>query len=153
MASCLVPLVLAIVLFYICRYKIWSLRYRLAQYRLRGQTADFSDGYLFDAFVSYSSADEDWVLNELVQKLESQTEGTKSSFKLCVHERDFQIGLPIADNIVLCLHQSNTCILVLTEIFPKSFWCNFEAHVAYQMFIDQGRLNNLVSHAILSFSH
>ena len=137
-------LILATIVF-ICRYKIWSLRYRLAKYLLRGQSASSSGQYIFDGFVSYSSADEKWVIDELVQRLEKETAEIKNPIKLCVHERDFKIGLPIAENIVLCLQQSLTCILVLTKDFPQSYWCNFEANVAHQMFIEQNRLNNLVS--------
>ena len=123
------------------RSEFWRFKYLLAKYRLGRNKSKLSSSFEFDAFVSYSSTDEAWVLNQLVEKLESSNEG----LKLCLHERDFQIGRPIADNIVSSLEKSSSCILVLTEKFTKSYWCNFEAHVAHHMFQEQGRVKNLVS--------
>ena len=42
--------------------------------------------------------------------------------KLCLHERDFKIGRPIAENIVAALEESRTCVLVLTDSYAKSGW-------------------------------
>jgi hypothetical protein len=99
--------------------------------------------FQYDAFLSYASADEVWVLQQLVEKLEKE-----ENFRLCLHERDFQIGRPIADNIVFSLDQSSCCILVLTEKFTESYWCNFEAHVAHHMLQEQGRMENLVKYLL-----
>ena len=127
---------------YLLRYQIWNIKYKLAKYRLKRSASQPSDVYMYHAFVSYSSTDEEWVANELVKKLEQVDDGIP--IKLCLHERDFQIGRPISENIVLSLEQSACCILVLSEKFTKSYWCNFEAHVAHQMFQEENRMDNLV---------
>ncbi len=121
------------------RSEFWRFKYHLAKYRL-GRNKSESNRFEFDAFVSYSSTDEAWVLNMLVKNLENT-----NNLRLCLHERDFQIGRPIADNIVSSLEKSSSCILVLTKKFTKSYWCNFEAHAAHHMFQEQGRVKNMVS--------
>ena len=129
---------------YLLRYQIWNMKYKLTKYRLKISAFQPSDDYIYHAFVSYSSADEEWVANELVKKLEHGDTHDGKPIKLCLHERDFQIGRPISENIVLSLEQSACCILVLSAKFTKSYWCNFEAHVAHQMFQDENRVDNLV---------
>ena len=54
-------------------------------------------------------------------------------YKLCIHERDFTIGQTITDNIVENLSKSNNCIIVLTQNYLTSKWCNFEAKIAHSM--------------------
>jgi hypothetical protein len=77
---------------------------RIAEFRLRGEFRKSGPDLAYDAFVSYSSRDESWVMNELVQNLESAgPDGGR--FKLCMHERDFKVGLPIADNIVASIKE------------------------------------------------
>ena len=63
----------------------------------------------------------------------------KIGLKLCIHERDFSAGLPIIENIVLSLEQSRSCLVILSEGYAKSEWCNFELNCAYQMFSEQNR--------------
>jgi hypothetical protein len=41
---------------------------------------------------------------------------------LCLHERDFKLGRPIAENIVAALEESRTCIIVLTAAYAQSSW-------------------------------
>ncbi|KAF4530059.1 hypothetical protein B566_EDAN013963 [Ephemera danica] len=53
-------------------------------------------GCVYDLFVSYSSKDREWVVNVLLEKLESADEG----YQLCLHERDFLLGTYIMDNVI-----------------------------------------------------
>ncbi|KAG1665303.1 Histone H2B 3 [Nymphon striatum] len=46
--------------------------------------------YKYDAFVSYSHSDVDWVVNNLISNIETE----ESRMKLCIHQRDFEIGNP-----------------------------------------------------------
>jgi hypothetical protein len=55
------------------------------------------DHYRFDLFVSYSERDRDFVLDQLIPNLEKRSEIT-----ICLHERDFQVGLGILENIIEC---------------------------------------------------
>ncbi|XP_035668305.1 uncharacterized protein LOC118410631 isoform X1 [Branchiostoma floridae] len=78
-------------------------------------------GYKYDFFVSYSSKDDDWVVGVLVKTLEE-----KHGFKGLVHDRDFQVGKSIIDNISYGIDQSFKTILVLSENFLRSNWCRYE---------------------------
>ncbi|XP_044517447.1 toll-like receptor 4 [Gracilinanus agilis] len=81
----------------------------------------------YDAFVIYSSQDEDWVRKELVKNLE---EGVPS-FQLCLHYRDFIPGVAIAANIIQeGFHKSRKVIVVISEHFIQSHWCKFEYEIA-----------------------
>jgi protein toll len=44
----------------------------------------------YDAFISYSHLDEDFVINELVPQLERPTSG-QPDFRLCLHYRDWYV--------------------------------------------------------------
>ncbi|ESO87222.1 hypothetical protein LOTGIDRAFT_107027 [Lottia gigantea] len=80
--------------------------------------------YLYDVFVSYSAAD-DWVLDDLVPQLEGY-----EGMKLCIHERDFQAGRLIIDNIVESIENSRRVLIVLSNNFVQSEWCQFEMTLA-----------------------
>lgn len=93
--------------------------------RLRDQEVK----YKFDAFVSYNSADENWVMEQLLPNLEG------SSFRLCLHHRDFEIGLDIVDNIVAAVYGSRKTICVVSQSFLRSEWCSLEIQLAsYRLF-------------------
>ncbi|NP_001076201.1 toll-like receptor 4 [Oryctolagus cuniculus] len=82
---------------------------------------------VYDAFVIYSSQDEDWVRNELVKNLE---EGVPP-FRLCLHYRDFIPGVAIAANIIQeGFHKSRKVIVVVSQHFIQSRWCIFEYEIA-----------------------
>lgn len=82
---------------------------------------------VYDAFVIYSSQDEDWVRNELVKNLE---EGVPP-FQLCLHYRDFIPGVAIAVNIIQeGFHKSRKVIVVVSKHFIQSRWCIFEYEIA-----------------------
>ena len=51
-------------------------------------------------------------------------------FSGCIDDRDFTPDVPILDNIVDAIHSSNKVILVLTDHFVSSQWCQYEADQA-----------------------
>jgi hypothetical protein len=115
---------------------MWNIKFWLAKRKIK-QDQNFDSenaAFLYDAFVSYSSEDQKWVDEELSPLLEEKT-----GLKLCLHERDFSAGLPIIDNIVQSLEQSRACLVILSEGYAKSEWCNFELNCAYQIFSEQNR--------------
>lgn len=73
--------------------------------------------------MSYSGLDQEWVQDCLVQNLEP-------GYKLCLHERDFDVGRSITENIVNFMSKSKSCLIILSENYLKSNWCNFEAQIA-----------------------
>ena len=125
---------------YCYRIKKLNIRYKLTKFSMRRMAKAPIEEFLFHVFISYSSADTDWVEEQLMRRLENDNH----RFKVCVHERDFKVGKSIAENIILSLEQSATCLLILTEQFTLSYWCNFEAHAANQIFQERNRFDNLV---------
>uniref|UniRef100_A0A8C4N5L5 TIR domain-containing protein n=1 Tax=Eptatretus burgeri TaxID=7764 RepID=A0A8C4N5L5_EPTBU len=88
--------------------------------------------YQYDAFVSYSSNDEQWVFNELLENLER---ANPPHFKLCLHHRDFEVGKFIVDNIADSIRNSRKTICVVSRNFLQSEWCNMELQLAgYRLF-------------------
>ena len=115
----------------------WYIKYKIAKQRILNRSASKSAGIemnanQYDAFVSYCSTDKDWLEEELMYNMEE-----KYRLKLCIHERDFQVGSTIIENIVLSLEHSRGCIIVLSEDYVASDWCNFEAQVTHHMFQNQ----------------
>ncbi|XP_036394566.1 toll-like receptor 13 [Megalops cyprinoides] len=81
----------------------------------------------FDAFVSYSSRDEAWVMDELAPRLEQEGEPT---LRLCLHNRDFEVGKGIVDNIAESVYSSRRTVCVLSRRYLRSDWCALEMRVA-----------------------
>ncbi|KAL8611671.1 hypothetical protein ACOMHN_012894 [Nucella lapillus] len=74
-----------------------------------------------DVFVSYASEDLPWVREQLVVQLEDEL-----GLRLCIHERDFVPGKNIVDNIVQCVDGSKKILMVFSQHFVRSQWCQFE---------------------------
>ncbi|XP_067419845.1 toll-like receptor 13 [Emydura macquarii macquarii] len=112
----------------------WRLKYHY--YILRSWVNDRwqrQDGecFKYDAFVSYNSADEEWVLEQLVPTLES----SQGTFRLCLHHRDFELGKSIVDNIVDSIYNSRKTICVISRNYLQSEWCSLEIQLAsYRLF-------------------
>jgi toll-like receptor 13 len=76
--------------------------------------------FKFDVFVSYASENLRWV-QQLIAELETQM-----GLRLCIHERDFIIGQNIVDNIAECVESSKKIMMIFSEDFKRSQWCQFE---------------------------
>ncbi|KAL0273402.1 UNVERIFIED_CONTAM: hypothetical protein PYX00_006072 [Menopon gallinae] len=90
--------------------------------------------YDYDAFVSYTDSDRPWVIEELIPNLEKL-----QNVKICLHERDFQVGISILENIVTCIDKSRCIILVVSQAFVSSQWCQYEMHLAYHRLLETKR--------------
>ncbi|XP_073838360.1 toll-like receptor 9 [Musca autumnalis] len=86
---------------------------------------------IYDIFISYCQTDRDWVLNELMPNVEDNDD-----IKICLHERDFQIGVTILDNIISCMDRSRSLMLIISSSFLLSHWCQFEMHLAQRRMFD-----------------
>lgn len=93
----------------------------------------------YDAFISYSSKDEHFVVHELAPRLEQGN----PSYKLCLHYRDFPVGASIAESIIEAVESSRRIILVLSTNFLQSEWCRFEFQSAHHQVL-KDRLNRLI---------
>ncbi|XP_032650296.1 uncharacterized protein LOC116833124 [Chelonoidis abingdonii] len=88
--------------------------------------------YNYDAFVSYNTHDQEWVINELLPTLED-----KYHWKLCLHYRDFEPGKCILKNIVENIYASRKTICVITHHYLESEWCSKEIQVASFRLFDE----------------
>lgn len=94
-----------------------------------------SKGYKYDAFVSYCNEDRDFVTN-LIAQLENQP----PYLKLCVYERDFEIGAFISDAVQNSINESKYVVLIISNSFAKSQWCRWETQLAeyHRIFLEDG---------------
>ncbi|XP_013146633.1 PREDICTED: toll-like receptor 6 isoform X2 [Papilio polytes] len=88
----------------------------------------------YDVFVSYCHEDRGWVLDQLLPHVE-----VDANVSVCLHERDFMVGLSILENIVSCMDRSKTILLILSRKFLLSQWCQFEMHLAQHRLLETRR--------------
>jgi toll-like receptor 13 len=93
-----------------------------------------STEYQYDAFVAYSADDYKWVYGPLQAYLEKN-----QGFKLGLHERDFEAGKYIADNIIDVINRSKKIIFVISSSFLKSDWGQYELDMARMHMFQQNR--------------
>ncbi|XP_072513697.1 uncharacterized protein [Salminus brasiliensis] len=101
-------------------------------YDSRRQRKQKTNGFQYDAFISYNTHDEHWVVSELLPKLEGE-----QGWRLCLHHRDFQPGKPIVDNIVEGIYGSRKTICVISRHYLESEWCSREIQVASFRLFDE----------------
>lgn len=128
-SPCLVLLCICVTVLYRNRWNIkhyiFLLRKRRNYQKIQGNE------FMYNAFVAYEKSDSVWVRRRLLPVLEKE-----SGLKLCIHERDFQAGAFINDNIVTNIEASEKVIVVLTNAFARSGWCMFELKVAHSKLIE-----------------
>ena len=92
----------------------------------------------YDAFVSYSGLDCDFIAQELVPRLEEPRNG-KEGYKLCVHDRDFPAGGSTAETIIDVIGNSKRVIVVLSNNYLRSRWCRYEFEQANFQLVQEGK--------------
>ncbi|XP_076830921.1 toll-like receptor 4 [Brachyhypopomus gauderio] len=108
---------------------------------LRGHRTAKQGEYSYDAFIIYSSKDECWVMDELVDNLENGV----PPIKLCLHVRDFEAGKAITSNIIdEGILGSRKIIVVVSKHFIESSWCRFEFEMAQSLLVMQGNANIII---------
>lgn len=111
----------------------WKLRYLyyMARNKYRGydvirdRSGTTDSQYMYDAFVSYSHSDSSFVIQNIIENLE-----TTRGLRLCLHQRDFLPGNEIAVNITSAINNSRRTIAVITNSYLDSYWCMFEFNMA-----------------------
>ncbi|XP_063289910.1 toll-like receptor 13 [Pelobates fuscus] len=83
--------------------------------------------YKYDVFVSYNTTNEQWITEELLPNLENNG---PPIFKVCIHNRDFEIGRDIVENIVDSIYKSRWTICLITHSYLQSYWCSLELRMA-----------------------
>uniref|UniRef100_T1ITN8 TIR domain-containing protein n=1 Tax=Strigamia maritima TaxID=126957 RepID=T1ITN8_STRMM len=113
----------------------WYFRYYwfLTRARVkRMKSVSVAHAFQYDAFISYNAHDQDWMITNLLPKLELE----EPKFKICLHERDFVIGKEIISNIVESIDNSRYIVLLLSNNFLASQWCTWEMNMAQFMSVD-----------------
>ncbi len=90
--------------------------------------------FKYDVFISYSSADEEWVEQTLLKTLED------AGLHACIDFRDFPVGRPTIINIQNAVLESRHTVLVITQNWIKSEWTLFESLLIRTK--DPGSLHN-----------
>jgi len=93
---------------------------------------DSDPNKIYDAFISFSGNDFNWVKNTLQERLEN----LDPPYKLCFHHRDFPVGEPIVENIVKSVDQSKRMLVVLSSSYAKSDWCLMEFREAHRKVLE-----------------
>ncbi|XP_077327001.1 toll-like receptor 13 [Lithobates pipiens] len=85
------------------------------------------DKYEYDVFVSYNTNDELWVTEQLLSNLEQKG---PPFFKVCIHNRDFEVGRDIVENIMDSIYSSRWTVCIITHNYLQSNWCSLEMKMA-----------------------
>ena len=123
-------------------WKWWYIRYfailvknaTVLSFMSHEENASTDKIFNYDIFISYSDHNREWVLNSLLPNLES-----KPKVNVCLHERDFQVGISILENIISSIDRSRCILLVISQSFLRSQWCQFELHLAQHRLLETRR--------------
>ncbi|XP_059408120.1 toll-like receptor 2 type-2 [Carassius carassius] len=131
-------IIIVLGLFVVTCYKfhiIWYLQMTKAwiQAKRKPAVGRLAEELRYDAFVSYSQHDAEWVEEILVPELES----AHPPFALCLHKRDFQPGRWIVENIIDSIEKSHRTLFVLSEHFVTSEWCRYELDFSHFRIVDE----------------
>ncbi|XP_037940181.1 toll-like receptor 4 [Teleopsis dalmanni] len=96
---------------------------------------------VYDIFISYCQNDRQWILEELLPNVEEV-----GDLSICMHERDFEVGMTILDNIISCMDRSRAMMLIISSNFLLSHWCQFEMYLAQHRIFEVNK-----EHLILVF--
>lgn len=134
---CLLAFIIILSCGLVYRFK-WNLRYLyyMTKFMISGryQPIDDSD-FEKDVFVSYANEDRDFVVQHVLPELEDNG----NDISLLVHERDFDLGEYIADNIVQAITSTRRTLVILTRAYIASKWCMYEMNMARMEAADTGR--------------
>ncbi|CAC5360988.1 unnamed protein product [Mytilus coruscus] len=108
--------------------------FRIHRLRRRGYIRlNSSEDFEYHAFVVYCDADREWVHSILLRKLEDE------GLNLCIHDRDFDVGASIAENVDTYLQKCWKIIVIMSNDFAKSEWCQWEVDFVQERRRQQGK--------------
>ncbi|CAC5413280.1 unnamed protein product [Mytilus coruscus] len=92
------------------------------------------DDYEYHAFVVYCDENRIWVHDKFVKKLEND-----EGFKFCIYHRDFDVGESISGNVDKFLKKSWKVVVIISNAFAKSEWCQWEVDIIQERRRRQGK--------------
>ncbi|KAM8939121.1 toll-like receptor 2 type-2 [Pelodytes ibericus] len=134
--SCIVLILLIALVVALCHFLhvIWYIKMTWAWLKAKRKPLKTSDREIcYNAFISYSERDSEWVENMMVHELENSA----PPLKLCLHKRDFVPGKWIIDNIIDAMEKSYKTLFVLSEHFVQSEWCKYELEFSHFRLFDE----------------
>lgn len=151
-----IPSLIILVIFFVLAILVyiyrWHLRYWLFLIRIylirKGKMRNITDqtytNYQFDAFVSYCNQDQNFVI-----KLVKMLEKNEPYLRLCIYERDFQVGTFISESVLDHISKSRRTVLVVSESYAKSYWCNWESQIAEHHRLFSREANDCIDESIV----
>ncbi|EDO64481.2 AGAP001002-PA [Anopheles gambiae str. PEST] len=118
---------------YSLEIKVWLFKHNLLQWLVTEEQIDMDKRY--DAFISYSHKDEEFVTGQMLPRLESE----ELNFKICWHVRDFMPGEMIASQITKAVEDSRRTIIILSHNYLESVWGQMEFNTAYLQSLEDKR--------------
>ncbi|XP_063369118.1 protein toll-like [Cydia amplana] len=92
----------------------------------------------YDAFLSFSHKDEEFVVHKLVPELE------RRGYRLCVHYRDWAPGESIAEHVSRSVLEARRTLVVASPGFLTSEWARAEFRAAHARALREGRARVIV---------
>jgi len=83
-----------------------------------GYSSTGSKDKLFDVFISYSVEDRDFVEQSFAPSLEHGA----TSYRLCLHQRDFPTSSPVNDTVSVAIESSARALVVLSRDYLAHQW-------------------------------
>ncbi|XP_052068195.1 toll-like receptor 6 [Mytilus californianus] len=122
-------IILIVGLFLKCQNNIRNAVYLYHLHRRRQHRSvrsDLPETYEFDVYVVYCADDRKWVHEVLLKRLEDE------GLKVCIHYRDFELGEGIVDNIERFMNKSWKIVVIMSNNFAKSEWCQWEVNLVQE---------------------
>lgn len=117
-------------------WDVWY-SYHFCKAKIKGYQRLMSQNCCYDAFIVYDTEDPavtEWVLDELVAKLEDPRE---KSFNLCLEERDWLPGQPVLENLSQSIQLSKKTVFVMTNKYSKTENFKIAFYLSHQRLMDE----------------
>ncbi|KAK3749696.1 hypothetical protein QZH41_014964, partial [Actinostola sp. cb2023] len=95
--------------------------------------------FRYGAFITYSSYDYGWVEANLLPLLK------QNDIEVCIHFRNFDIGMLLEENMVNSVYSSRVVIVVMSRSYMKSKYCRSELDYAIHRTVEEPDANPLIT--------